>query len=139
MDKQEAINEGLKLIEQSKICLLGTNGGDGFPNIKAMLNVKHEGLNKVWLSTNTSSKRVQQLKKDSRACVYYVDEVNYKGLMLIGTIEILQDLKSKEMLWFDGAERYYPLGVEDPDYSVLCFTARQGDYYHAGKITFEIE
>lgn len=59
--------------------------------------------------------------------------------MLVGTIEILQDLESKEMLWFDGAERYYPLGVEDPDYSVLCFTARQGDYYLAGKVTFEIE
>lgn len=139
MDKQEAINEGLKLIEQSKICLLGTNGESGFPNIKAMLNMKHEGLKKVWLSTNTSSQRVQQLRKDNRACVYYVDEVNFKGLMLIGTIEILQDIESKKMLWFDGAERYYPLGVEDPDYSVLYFTARWGNYYHAGKATFEIE
>jgi len=31
--------------------------------------------------------------------------------MLIGTVEILQDIESKKMLWIDGAEVYYPLGV----------------------------
>ena len=140
MDRQEAMAEGLQLIERSKICLLGTNGEDGFPNIKAMMNAKHEGMNKIWLSTNTSSRRVQQLKKDNRACVYYVDDEDFKGLMLTGTIQILQDLKSRKMLWNDGDERYYPLGVEDPDYSVLCFTAHKGDYYHRlKKITFDVE
>jgi general stress protein 26 len=140
MDKEEAMAEGLRLIERSKICLLGTNGEDGFPNIKAMMNAKHEGINKIWLSTNTSSRRVQQLKKDNRACVYYVDNKDFKGLMLTGTIQIVQDLKSRQMLWVNGNERYYPLGVEDADYSVLCFTAHRGNYYHKLKnITFEIE
>lgn len=140
MDKQEAMAEGLQLIERSSICLLGTNGEDGFPNIKAMMNAKHEGISKIWFSTNTHSRRVQQLRKDNRACVYYVDDKDFKGLMLTGTIQILQDLKSRRMLWSDGDERYYPLGVEDPDYSVLCFTAHKGNYYHKLKnITFEIE
>jgi general stress protein 26 len=140
MDRQEAMTEGLQLIERSSICLLGTNGEDGFPNIKAMMNAKHEGMNKIWFSTNTSSRRAQELRKDNRACVYYVDEKDFKGLMLTGTIQILHDLKSRRMLWNDGDERYYPLGVEDPDYSVLCFTARKGNYYHRLKnITFEIE
>jgi surfactin synthase thioesterase subunit len=47
MDKQEAMAEGLRLIERSSICLLGTNGEDGYPNIKAMMNVKHEGMKKI--------------------------------------------------------------------------------------------
>jgi general stress protein 26 len=140
MDKQEAMAEGLQLVERSQICLLGTNGEDGFPNIKAMMNAKHEGMSKIWFSTNTHSKRVLQLRRDNRACVYYVDEKDFKGLMLTGSIQILQDPKSRRMLWSDGDERYYPLGVEDPDYSVLCFAARRGNYYHKLKnITFEIE
>ena len=130
MGKQEAISQGLELVEKSKTAFLGTNGDDGFPNIKAMMNLKHEGLKKIWFSTNTSSKRVRQLRKDNRACVYYVDETDFKGLMLIGTVEILQDITSRKMLWTDGAEIYYPRGVEDPDYSVLCFTAERGNYYH---------
>jgi general stress protein 26 len=140
MNRQEAITQGLKLVEDSIICMLGTNGEDGFPNIKGMMNLKHEGLKNIWFSTNTSSRRVQQLKKDNRACVYHVDEKHFRGLMLVGTIEILQDIESRKMLWTEGAEIYYPLGLEDPDYSVLCFTAKRGNYYHALKnITFEIE
>lgn len=140
MDKQEAMAQGLKLVESSEYCFLGTIREDGFPNIKGVNNVKHEGLSNVWFSTNTSSKRVQQLKKNNKACVYYVNEKEYKGLMLVGTIEILRDPESRKMLWFDGAEKYYPLGVDDPDYSVLCFTATEGNYYHAlDNISFEIE
>ena len=140
MNKQEAIAQGLELVEKLNFCLLGTNGDDGSPNIKGMMNLKHAGIKTIWFSTNTSSKRVQQLRKDNRACVYYVDDENFKGLMLVGTIDILQDLESKKMLWMDGAEKYYPLGVEDPDYSVLRFNAKRGNYYHGLKnISFEID
>jgi general stress protein 26 len=140
MNKQEAVTQSEDLVEKSAICMLGTNGEDGFPNIKAMMNLKHDGIKKIWFSTNTSSRRVQRLKKDNRACVYYVDEKDYKGLMLIGTIEILQDIESRRMLWTEGAEVYYPLGVNDPDYSVLCFTSKSGNYYQNLKnISFEVE
>ena len=140
MDKEEAITQGLKLVEKLNFCMLGTNGEDGFPNIKGMMNLRHEGLRKIWFSTNTSSRRIQQLKNDNRVCVYYVDEKSFQGLMLVGTVEISQDIESRKMLWSEGAEKYYPLGVEDPDYSVLCFTAQRANYYHALKnISFEIK
>ena len=33
----------------------------------------------------------------------------------------------------------YPLGVDDPDYSVLCFTVMWGNFYHSlSNIDFEI-
>jgi general stress protein 26 len=130
INKKQALASSLKLMERSRTCFLGTNGEDGFPRIKAMLNMKHEGLKKVWFSTNTSSKRVQLLKKDQRTCVYYVDEATFQGLLLVGTIKVLQDTKSRKMIWTKEAEVYYPLGVEDPDYCVLGFTAKTGNYYH---------
>ena len=138
LNKQEAITQGLEVVEKSAICMLGTNGEGGFPNIKAMFNLKHEGLKRIWFNDNTSSKRVQQLRKDNRACVYYMDEKSFKGLMLVGTIEILLDIESKKMMWTEGAEVYYPLGVDDPDFTVLCFTANRVNYYHALKNKFQL-
>lgn len=123
MKDETVIFECSQLVENSKIVMVGTNGENGYPNIKAMMRLKYDGLKKFWLSTNTSTKRVELLKKDNRVCLYFVDENNFAGLMLVGTIEILQDRASKEMLWADGCEIYYPLGVDDPDYTVLCFTA----------------
>ena len=139
MQKEEAIKEALALANRSGIAMVGTNGDDGYPNIKAMLKMENEGLNRIWFSTNTSSKRVGQLVQNSKVCVYFVDFEQWKGLMLVGDVEVLQDAESKQRLWREGFEKYYPLGVTDPDYTVLRFTARWGNYYHAlSNVTFEL-
>jgi len=139
MEKEEAIQKALELANRSTIAMLGTNGDDGYPNIKAMIKMENEGLRAVWFSTNTSSRRVAQLRRDPRVSVYFVDFENWMGLMLVGDVEILQDQASRERLWRDGYEKYYPLGVNDPDYTVLRFTARWGNYYHRlSNATFEL-
>lgn len=139
MQKEEAIREALALATRSTIAMLGTNGADGYPNVKAMIKMENEGLNRIWFGTNTSAKRTAQLERDSKACVYFVDFEQWKGLMLVGEVEVLHDSKSRQRLWRDGLEKYYPQGVTDPEYSVLCFTARWGNYYHAlSNVTFEL-
>ncbi|ERI92387.1 pyridoxamine 5'-phosphate oxidase family protein [Clostridiales bacterium oral taxon 876 str. F0540] len=140
MIDEKIINESNELVENSKIVMVGTNGENSYPNIKAMMRLKHDGLKKFWLSTNTSTKRLQVLKRDNKACLYFVDEDKFAGLMLVGTIEVLQDRASKEMLWSDGCEIYYPLGIDDPDYSVFCFTTEWGNYYrHLKNVNFKAE
>jgi general stress protein 26 len=139
MQKEEAIKEALALTDRSTIAMVGTNGDDGYPNVKAMIKMETEGLQTIWFSTNTSSKRVAQLARDPKACVYFVDFEQWKGLMLVGHIEILQDPESRQRLWRSGYEKYYPLGVTDPDYTVLRFTSEWGNYYHAlSNVTFEL-
>jgi general stress protein 26 len=139
MQKEEAIKEALELANRSSIAMLGTNGDNGYPNIKAMFRMENENLKTIWFSTNTSSKRVEQLLRNSKTCVYFVDVDQRKGLMLVGNTEVLQDVESKKRLWHDGFERYYPSGVSDPDYSVLRFMTRWGNYYHGlSNVTFEL-
>ena len=55
-----------------------------------------------------------------------------EGLMLVGEIEVLQDQEIRQRLWQPEDERYYPLGGTDPDYSVLHFTARWGNWHYIG-------
>ena len=139
MEKEQATNQALALADSAEIVMLGTNGDDGYPNIKAMIKMENEGLKTIWFSTNTSSKRVTQLEANPKVCVYFIDFDQWKGLMLVGDIEILQDKASRERLWREGNERYYPQGVGDPDYTVLRFTARWGNYYHAlQNVTFQL-
>lgn len=91
MTEEEAINKGLELINRSTFAMLGSNGNEGYPNIKAMFKMENQGLNEIWFSTNTSSKRVAQLKQNPKACVYFADFEKFEGLMLTGEIEVLQD------------------------------------------------
>ena len=73
--------------------------------------------------------RVSQYQKNPKACLYFCDKRFFRGVMLKGTMEVLEDSASKEMLWNDKYTMYYPLGVTDPDYCILRFTASSGRYY----------
>ena len=54
---------------------------------------------------------------------------NADCMMLRGTMKVLTDAKSKEMIWREGDEQYYPGGVTDPNYCVLKFTTTDGRFY----------
>ena len=114
-----------KLIEKAPFALLGSTDDEGFPNVKAMLPPRHrEGLARFWFTTNTSSMRVAQFRRDPRACAYFVDARFFRGVMFVGSVEVLEDPASKELVWREGDDLYYPHGVTDSDYCVLRFTAR---------------
>lgn len=118
------------MIDKQKTAFIGSIDSEGFPNIKAMLQPrKREGIKTIYLTTNTSSMRVAQYRKNSHACIYFCDNRFFRGVMLRGTMEVLVDSVSKEMIWQEGDIMYYPEGVTDSDYCVLKFTATSGRFY----------
>jgi len=122
------------MIDKLKTAFIGSIDAEGFPNIKAMLQPrKREGIKVIYLTTNTSSMRVAQYRENNRASIYFCDTRFFRGVMLRGTMEVLTDSESKEMIWQEGDERYYSEGVTDPDYCVLKFTAISGRYYSSFK------
>ena len=117
------------MIDKLKTVFIGSIDAEGFPNIKAMLQPrKREGLKVIYLTTNTSM-RVAQYRKNNHASIYFCDTRFFRGVMLRGTMEVLTDDASKEMIWQEGDTMYYPEGVTDPDYCVLKFTAISGRFY----------
>ena len=113
------------LIEKLGTAFISSVDEDGFPNTKAMLTPrKRDGLKTFYFTTNTSSMRVSQYRKNNKACLYFCDANSFLGVMFKGTMEVLEDAKSKEMIWRDGDTMYYTKGVTDPDYCVLKFTAQ---------------
>ncbi len=118
------------LIDHQKTAFLGSVGEDGFPGIKAMLPPrKREGIKTFYFSTNTSSMRVAHYRANPKACVYFCDRRFFRGVMLQGTMEVLESPEYKEMIWEEGDTMYYPQGVADPDYCVLRLTVERGRYY----------
>ena len=122
------------LIDRQSTAFIGSVSAEGFPNVKAMLAPrKRIGLKTMYFTSNTSSMRAAQYRNDPKACVYFCDRRFFRGVMLTGTMEVLEDSESREMIWQEGDTMYYPLGVTDPDYCVLRFTAESGRYYSTFK------
>jgi len=137
-DPQKTIGN---LMDKQSVCYLSAVDAEGFPETKAMLWRRiRKGIHILYFSTNTSSAHVAQLKTNPKACVYFCDRRFFRGVVLKGTMEIMEDKEHKEMLWEAGDTQYYAEGAADPDYCVLKFTAVSGRYYSAFKSeNFEID
>lgn len=116
--------------DEAGLSFVGSVDDGGFPQVKAMLAPRgREGLRVFRFSTNVSSMRVAQFRRNGAACLYFCDPRTFRGLLLTGTMEVLEDAASRRRVWREGDERYYPGGVDGPDCCALRFTARTGRYY----------
>lgn len=119
-----------KLIEKCSTTFLSYVDDEGFPITKAMLKPREsEGLHTFLFSTNTSSNKVKFFRENPKASIYFMDKRFYRGVSLIGSVEVLETSEAKERIWEEGDTLYYKGGVTDPDYCVLKFTAVRGRYY----------
>lgn len=132
----EAKQLALALVERDPLVMMvGTVGQDGAPEIKAMVKMKNEGLHRFWFCSNTSARRTEVLRRDSRACLYayeYAPEANpvvCRGVALSGTVELSWDDDLRRSFWQDFMTMYYPTGPLDPEFVVVQFTATGGNYY----------
>ena len=128
MKKRGYITE---FIKKQKTVFIASVDEDGFPNMKAMFTPRKIDGNCFYFSTNTSSMRAQQFLKNPKASIYFYHRgrFKYEGIMLTGTMEVLQDDEIKREIWCVGDTIYYQQGVTDPDYCVLKFTAMKGRRY----------
>ena len=119
-----------QMADSLPIAFISSVDNEGYPCTKAMLAPrKREGIKVFYFTTNTFSLRVAHYKANPKASIYFCDAEGFKGMMLRGTMEVLTDAKSKEMIWHEGDTQYYPGGVTDPNYCVLKFTATDGRFY----------
>jgi general stress protein 26 len=121
---KDLIKEGLSIMAKSGKTIIASVDDGGFPNLKAMLMPReNDGLKTFYFTTNTSSMRVKQYLKNPKASIYFSDDRFFRGIMLKGNMEVLQDQPTKDRIWRAGDEMYYSKGVTDPDYCVLRFTS----------------
>ena len=121
----------VKMADTLPITFVSSIDEEGFPCVKAMFSLQvRKGIKTFYFSTNTFSLRVAHYKTNPKASIYFCDAEGIKGMMLRGTMEVLTDAASKEMIWCDGDEQYYPGGVTDPNFCVLKFTATDGRFYN---------
>ena len=137
----DAVKTALGIVEKSSKAIIGSVDAEGYPNIKAMLSPRERrGIKVLYFSTNTSSRRVSQFLANPKASVYFYDARFFRGVMFRGRMEVLHDSRYKELIWREGDTLYYKLGVTDPDYCVLRFTADNGRLYENFHSTdFEVD
>jgi len=135
MRESEIKSQCLEIMATAPAVFITVIGVDGFPRTRAMLNLRnrkqypnhahlyaqHDEDFMIFVSTNTASKKREEIETNPRIGLYYSLPESFLGLSLIGHAEVIKDLKIRSDVWVDGWEQYYrEVGSpEDPDYTLL--------------------
>jgi general stress protein 26 len=152
MSDDEIRDVCIKMMNEAWPVILTTIDSDGFPQTRAMFNLRNkEKFPKLTaffseqnddfftiFSTNTSSTKIENVRSNPKASLYYCLPDESRGVMLGGILEIVTDEALKQAIWHDGWERYYPSGYNDPDHTVLRFQGRIARGWNQSK-TFQFE
>lgn len=84
----------------------------------------------TWIATNTSSRKVRELRTDSRGSLYYFDTATFEGLTLQGTFEEVLQQEIRSSIWANSWDMFYPGGLEGGDFSVFRFHPDKARFYH---------
>ena len=124
--------EIMDLINRSLYADLAYIDEAGKPVVCRFYCVWHKGIGHHIMSTGTVHKHSQCLMRGGDACLYFGDESNCANVSLSGRAYVRQDHGLKALLWFEGDEHFFPLGVDDPTYCVIEFEAEALRYYYEG-------
>ena len=102
-----------EIMTSAKTCALITLDDEGLPRVRAMDPFPAESDFTVWFGTNPKSRKVAQIKKDSRVTLYYLESNSAGYVMIHGIAQIVNDRKEKEKRWKDEWESFYPNRFED--------------------------
>ncbi len=94
-------------------CALITLDEEGRPRARAMDPFLPEKDLTVWFGTNSKSRKVDQIKKDPRVTLYYLDADASGYVMIHGKAVLVDDPEEKEKHWKDKWEAFYPNKSED--------------------------
>jgi len=89
-------------------CALITIDDEGRPRVRVMDPFLPENDFTIWFGTNPKSRKVNQIKKNSKVTLYYLDSDSSGYVMIHGIAQLVDDHKEKEKRWKDEWEAFYP-------------------------------
>ena len=105
-------------------CALAQLDADGYPTAATISVSKAEGIRWITFCTGLGSNWAKRAGRDRRAAVCFNSDSPLYNITLVGDLEVLTDLPTKQAMWYEGMGWYFT-GPEDPGFCVLRFHTRR--------------
>ncbi len=135
--------KALALSRRAKFVYMTSIAETGFPETRVLFNLRKHRAKPLmvgpatlpsdfanYIGTNTSSRKISQIRKNDRVCLYYSDNAKYEGCMVRGRVTEIFDAGIRAAVWTPSWDMYYQGGVEGGDFSLLLFRPELVRYYH---------
>lgn len=115
----------------------------GQPRVRPISSMVEDDMS-VWMATSAASRKVQQIKKNPKVSLAFVQQPQgEKAATIIGEAEIVEDMEQKKRVWGLAAYdplQFWPDGPETKDYCVLKINIKKVEWWEdmaVGMKTYE--
>ena len=106
-DPDTLITAANELIQSTRYCALITLDKSGHPQVRIMDPFYPDENMTVWLGTNVNSRKVQEIRNDSRVTLYYEESKGAGYVVIKGHAVIVDDEEKEKEYWKKGWDAYY--------------------------------
>ena len=111
--KAELMTAAREIMTAAGTCALITLDKEGRPRVRVMDPFIPESDFTIWFGTNPKSRKVDQIKKNPKVTLYYLDSDASGYVMIHGIAQLINGKKEKEKYWKDAWKNFYPNKPED--------------------------
>ena len=106
--RDELITAARETMTSSRYCALITTDRTGRAHARTMDAFAPDENMIVWLATNPRSRKVTEIRRNSRVTLYYFDRESQAYVMLFGIARLVNDKSEKAKRWKDDWKAFYP-------------------------------
>lgn len=111
-----------RVMNAAKNCFLITLEESGHPTARIMDPFEPESGMRIWMGTNKNTRKVEQIKNDTRATLAYYDPEGMGYVNMIGKARLVTDPRLKDKWWKEEWKAFYPGGKESAVYCLIEFS-----------------
>jgi general stress protein 26 len=102
-----------EIINSARYCALITTDSLGENHVRTMDPFSPEDNMVIWLGTNSSTRKVKEIKKNHNVALYYNDPKGIGYVVINGKAQIIDDPEEITKRWKEEWTRFYPNREKD--------------------------
>jgi len=126
---EEAIVQFKSVVNNNPLCMFLTRLDQRPIPSRPMTTQKVCDQGNFWFLSSRSSMKDHDISADPMVQLIFANMGNSEFLSVYGTAEVIEDKAQKKELWSPIAKAWFPLGVDDPDLTVLKVKPSEGYYW----------
>jgi PPOX class probable F420-dependent enzyme len=136
LQRSEVIKAAREVMRNARYCALITIGDDGQPQARVVDPILPDSDLTVWIGTNPLTRKVGQIRKDSRVTLFYFDPAGPGYVTVLGTAVLVNTSADKAKHWKDEWASIYKGGRGGDDFLLVRVKPRRLEVvsYKAGLV-----
>ena len=126
------IHELANALPKGEVVMLTSLALDGRLNARPMLLQDVDAGGSLWFFIGRSSSAADEIKVNHQVAVVHADEGEKRYVAITGKAWLVNDLRRVQELWLGDVVTWFPLGIEDPDLTLLRIDPQTAERWEEG-------